>query len=156
MIVSQLNYNDYASYDEFEEECYKIYLNAWSANPTFNKKPIYRNTNITDKEKEADFWSIVEGHNECRVFEHLERYITIPFFKYVLSNVQNSLNGETDDIIWHTEQRNINIISKTYNYLIIVTERKEKCFFVTAFPISEKKKNKKIKAWEFEKKYNCA
>lgn len=150
MPIEKLKYNNF---DALLETCYDIYINVWKQNPMFNSKNINRDTTL-ENNKENSFWGIVEGHNDSVVFEHLERYTTIPFFEYIMLHMNISGNGETDDIIWSTLRRNINIISKKYNYLIVLSERRDSCFLVTAYPISENKKNKKIAAWKSEQKYN--
>ena len=152
MPIKQLEYNSYANHEDFMEDCYKIYKRTWENNPKFNFKVIQRKTELIN-EKETSFWDITEGHNDSVIFEHFERYIAIPFFEYILVNTNSSGNGETDDIIWYTVRRTVNIISKKYNYLIVVSERKSKCFLITAYPISENKKLKKIKDWYQAQRY---
>ena len=130
------------------EECYNCYLSIWQNELVFNNKPIIRNKNL-DKEKEQDFWGIVEGHSNHMVFEGLLRYETLPILKYILQEVSKTTNNDFEDIIWfYSERRRVNILSKKLKYLIILHECEKINRFITAFPVNEIKVQKIKYKWQ--------
>lgn len=144
--IEKLNSNCFADIESFINECYLLYQKAWYTKPLFNKKPIYRTTDLI-RNKEKSFWGLVDGHNDNVKYNDLRRYETIPFFTYIITTIQYSNNTESDDIIWFEFDRKINVLSKKYNYFVVLKETSNSIILITGYPITDNKTIQKIKQW---------
>ena len=142
--ISDFN-NDFA---DFIEACYCCYFSIWQSEVKFNNKPIVRNSALEDN-KEKDFWGVVEGHTNHKIFNDLSRYETVPYLKYILEEVSKTNNDSKSDVIWFRFDGKVNILSKKFGYFVVAKETNKIVQFVTSYPINEVKKNKIIKNWEF-------
>ncbi len=136
-------------FNKFVDACYSCYLSIWKSQVMFNDKIIIRNS-FLERNKEKDFWGIVEGHNDDKVFDNLARYETMPFLKHILENLSKTKNDENSDIFWfYSERRKVNIVSKKLKYFIVLKESGgSKFYFVTSYPISDNKVIKIGKKWK--------
>lgn len=151
--VESLKISDFSNnFSVFVEECYLCYLSIWQNELKFNDKPIVRCRNLEDN-KEKDFWGVVEGHSNDKVFDDLSRYESVPYLRYVLQEVSKTKNDDNSDIIWFRFSGKVNILSKKFSYFVVMKEANKIVQFVTSYPISEVKRNKIIKKWEFYLEY---
>lgn len=148
--ISDFN-NDF---EEFVEACYCCYFSIWQSEVKFNNKPIVRNSVLEDG-KEKDFWGVVEGHTNHKIFNDLSRYETVPYLKYILEEVSKTNNDNNSDVIWfYSERDKVNILSKNSKYLVVLKESKTKIYFVTAFPVNQAKVGKITEKWRIYWKTN--
>lgn len=135
-------------FDKFLEACYTSYCNLWQNNPVFNSKQIVRDKTLVAKGFEKTFWGIVDGHDNCKIYDTLIRYKRIPVLNIVLGNDHFSPNLEDSKVKWFVFDRKIRLFSETDMYEIILKEMRKAVFLVTAFPINEKRLNTDKKLWK--------
>lgn len=136
------------NFDDFVNACYNSYSTLWQNSPIFNGKPIVRDTTPSDRNFEKTFWGIVEGHDNCKIYDDLIRYKRIPILNNVLCQDCFRPNTTESDIKWFVFNRKIRLFSKQNMYEIILKEMRTEVFLVTAFPIDNKRLNTDEKLWK--------
>ncbi len=134
-------------FEAFCSACYQCYMDFWDNCPQFGGKDILRALAL-ENGREKVFWGIVEGHDNQKQFENLERYEKIPCLAFLIQAV--ALNDA--DVKWfrirHKGKLRVQIFSKAHRYLMVLQERKKVFDFVTAHPISQRQLDKKMEQYE--------
>lgn len=147
--VNTIKLEDFGgNYDRFVESCYKSYSDLWQLGPVFNNKQIVRDKTLAKKGFEKTFWGIVDGHDNCRIYDSLIRYKRIPVLNIMLCNDCVHPNTEQSDIKWFVADRKIRLFSEKNMYEIVLKEMRNEVFLVTAFPIDNKRLNTDKKLWK--------
>ncbi len=151
--IKKINRSDYdgnrEGLEEFKGHCYEVYSKTWEEENTFNGKPIIRNASSWSQ-KERCFNEITEGHSSGSDASYPLRYETVPFFHKCIKDARSidtskMVNG---DYIYFIDKRKVNILNTKLNYLLIIDENNKSAYVVTGYPVSEARKNKRIKVAE--------
>ena len=147
--ITPIFMEDYkGDFELFVEACYSCYKSIWVTNPKFNEKNIFRPTEPING-KESCFWGCVNGHDKDKQESSMKRYETIPCLKEILSKDRFKPNDKDADIKWFEFNRKIVIFSVSLSYLVVLREKAKKVFFVTAYPVGNRKKERLLKDWEY-------
>ena len=131
----------------FVEACYSCYQSIWGNNPKFNKKIIFRPTELING-KESCFWGCVDGHDKNKQQVSMIRYETMPCLKEILSKDRYRPNDENSDIKWFKFNRKIVVFSVSLSYLVVLREKAKKVFFITAYPVGSNKLKRLLEDWD--------
>ena len=147
--VNTIHLEDFGGdFDSFVEACYKSYCDLWRKNPVFHSKPIVRDKTPATRAFEKTFWGIVDGHDNCKIYDTLIRYKRIPVLNIILCNDCFEPNLEQSDIKWFVLDRKVRLFSEANMYEIVLKEMKNAVFLVTAFPIDDKRLHTDKKLWK--------
>ena len=128
----------------FHAACYAEYLSFWECDPAFQGKRLVRHGGIAEHGWEKTFWSIVEGHDDQRYFDFLERYEKVPCLRYLIDGVASG----NADVHWFRKRKDgkirTEIFSEVHRYLIVLQEKTAGYAFITAHPISSRQLEQKL------------
>lgn len=134
-------------FDAFCDACYEAYQQFWLGSPMSLEKRIVRHRTLGENNRESVFWGIVEGHDDQRQFDTLERYEKIPCLAYMAQ----AAVSEDADVRWFRIRQNgklrLHVFSQTHRYLMVLQERRDVFDFITAHPLSARQLEKKLKQY---------
>lgn len=146
--VTPIFMEDYqGNFKLFAEACYSCYQSIWPNNPKFNKKIIFRPTELING-KEACFWGCVDGHDKNKQQPSMIRYEKIPCLKEILSKDRFKPNDKNSDIKWFKFDRKVIVFSTSMSYMVVLREKAKKAFLITGYPVGDKKIERLLKDWE--------